>query len=383
MSEEPITKKEIMAALMAVTIFLNLISPVGAASIQDKQAELESIQQQLYNKDMERENAKKVVASATDRLIEAQSQLSVAQNELATVEEEREDLEQQIDSNTVAIDKKKDQVKQRVNVYRGRLRDIYINGQINYLDVLLGAKDFSDFSSRMYLLKRVIASDISLLEDLKKKRAELEANQEILKSNMAKIKVVHSEVSSKQQLVAQKTSEREAAYNDALAEQERLDEEYNELMATSERIANMIRNLESGGTISSSSIVSSGYAWPIAGEITSPFGWRVHPVFGTEKFHTGLDIAADYGDPIVASNSGTVIYADWMGGYGNAVMIDHGGGIVTLYGHNSSLAVYDGQQVAKGQIIAYAGSTGYSTGPHCHFEVRIHGEVTDPLDYLP
>ncbi len=377
------TKKEIMAALMAVTIFLNLISPVGAASIQDKQAELESIQQQLYNKDMERENAKKVVASATDRLIEAQSQLSVAQNELATVEEEREDLEQQIDSNTVAIDKKKDQVKQRVNVYRGRLRDIYINGQINYLDVLLGAKDFSDFSSRMYLLKRVIASDISLLEDLKKKRAELEANQEILESNMAKIKVVHSEVSSKQQLVAQKTSEREAAYNDALAEQERLDEEYNELMATSERIANMIRNLESGGTISSSSIVSSGYAWPIAGEITSPFGWRVHPVFGTEKFHTGLDIAADYGDPIVASNSGTVIYADWMGGYGNAVMIDHGGGIVTLYGHNSSLAVYDGQQVAKGQIIAYAGSTGYSTGPHCHFEVRIHGEVTDPLDYLP
>ena len=377
------TKKEIMAALMAVTIFLNLISPVGAASIQAKQAELESIHQQLYNKDMERENAKKVVASATDRLIEAQSQLSVAQNELATVEEEREDLEQQIDSNTVAIDKKKDQVKQRVNVYRGRLRDIYINGQINYLDVLLGAKDFSDFSSRMYLLKRVIASDISLLEDLKKKRAELEANQEILESNMAKIKVVHSEVSSKQQLVAQKTSEREAAYNDALAEQERLDEEYNELMATSERIANMIRNLESGGTISSSSIVSSGYAWPIAGEITSPFGWRVHPVFGTEKFHTGLDIAADYGDPIVASNSGTVIYADWMGGYGNAVMIDHGGGIVTLYGHNSSLAVYDGQQVAKGQIIAYAGSTGYSTGPHCHFEVRIHGEVTDPLDYLP
>lgn len=377
------TKKEIMAALMAVTIFLNLISPVGAASIQDKQAELESIQQQLYNKDMEREKAKQVVASATDRLIEAQSQLSVAQNELASVEEEREDLEQQIDSNTVAIDKKKEQVKQRVNVYRSRLRDIYINGQINYLDVLLGAKDFSDFSSRMYLLKRVIASDISLLEDLKKKRAELEANQEILESNMVKIKVVHSEVSSKQQLVAQKTSEREAAYNDALAEQERLDEEYNELMATSERIANMIRNLESGGTISSASRGSGSYVWPIYGQITSPFGWRVHPVFGTEKFHSGLDIAADYGDPIVAANSGTVIYADWMGGYGNAVMIDHGGGIVTLYGHNSSLAVYDGQQVAKGQIIAYAGSTGYSTGPHCHFEVRIHGEVTDPLGYLP
>ena len=233
------------------------------------------------------------------------------------------------------------------------------------------------------MLKKIIANDINLLADLKKKKAELETAQEILASNMARVKAVHSEVSSKQQLVAQKTMEREAAYNDAVAEQSRLDEEYNELMATSERITDMIRNLENGGTISSASRGSGSFVWPIYGEITSPFGWRTHPIFGTQKFHSGLDIAADYGDPIVAANSGTVIYADWMGGYGNAVMIDHGGGLVTLYGHNSSLAVYNGQQVAKGQTIAYAGSTGYSTGPHCHFEVRIHGEVTDPMDYLP
>ena len=376
-------KKEITAVLLAATFFLNLVAPVGAASIDDKQAELESIRQQLYNKDVERENAKQVVASATDKLLESQAQLSEAQHALATVEEEREDLEDQISSNTAALDRKKEQVDKRVAVYRGRLKDIYINGQINYLDVLLGAKDFSDFSSRMYLLKKIIANDINLLADLKKKKAELETAQEILASNMARVKAVHSEVSSKQQLVAQKTMEREAAYNDAVAEQSRLDEEYNELMATSERITDMIRNLENGGTISSASRGSGSFVWPIYGEITSPFGWRTHPIFGTQKFHSGLDIAADYGDPIVAANSGTVIYADWMGGYGNAVMIDHGGGLVTLYGHNSSLAVYNGQQVAKGQTIAYAGSTGYSTGPHCHFEVRIHGEVTDPMDYLP
>lgn len=376
-------KRNMLAAVMAAMMLFNVIAPAGAASIQEKQAELESIQEQLYNKDIERENAKQVVASATDRLVEVQSQLSVAQNELASVEEQRDDLEQQIHQNTSAIDSKKEQVNQRVGVYRNRLRDIYINGQINYLDVLLGAKDFSDFSSRMYLLKKIIASDISLLNDLKKKKAELEVNQEILENNVAKIKVVHSEVSSKQQEVAKKAMERESVYNAALAEQERLDEEYRELMSTSENIANLIRNLESGGTISAGSRGTGSYIWPIYGEITSSFGWRVHPVFGTEKFHSGLDIAADYGDPVVAANSGTVIYADWMGGYGNAVMIDHGGGIVTLYGHNSSLVVSNGQQVAKGQRIANAGSTGYSTGPHCHFEVRIHGEVTDPLNYLP
>ena len=244
-------KREIIAVFIAATFFLNLVAPVGAASIEDKQAELESIQQQLYNKDVERENAKQVVASATDKLLEAQSQLSEAQHDLATVEEEREDLEDKISNNTVALDRKKEQVDKRVAVYRGRLKDIYINGQINYLDVLLGAKDFSDFSSRMYLLKKIIANDVNLLADLKKKKAELEAAQEVLASNMARVKAVHSEVSSKQQLVAQKTMEREVAYNDAVAEQSRLDEEYNELMATSQRISDMIRNMESGGTISS------------------------------------------------------------------------------------------------------------------------------------
>ena len=163
-------KKDIIAVFLAATFFLNLVAPVGAASIEDKQAELESIQQQLYNKDVERENAKQVVASATDKLLEAQSQLSEAQHELATVEEEREDLEDKISNNTVALDRKKEQVDKRVAAYRGRLKDIYINGQINYLDVLLGAKDFSDFSSRMYLLKKIIANDVSLLADLKKKK---------------------------------------------------------------------------------------------------------------------------------------------------------------------------------------------------------------------
>ncbi|MDD4085001.1 MAG: M23 family metallopeptidase, partial [Acidaminococcaceae bacterium] len=91
----------------------------------------------------------------------------------------------------------------------------------------------------------------------------------------------------------------------------------------------------------------------------------------------------DYGDPILAANSGTVIFSGWMEGYGYAVMIDHGGGIVTLYTHNNSLNVYEGQHLEKGQTIAAAGSTGYSTGPHCHFEVRLHGEVVNPLDYLP
>lgn len=123
-------------------------------------------------------------------------------------------------------------------------------------------------------------------------------------------------------------------------------------------------------------------SWPCNGVITSPYGYRVHPIFGTTIYHSGMDIGVDYGTPIHAADSGTVIYSGWISGYGNAVIIDHGGGVQTLYGHNQSLNVSEGESVAKGSVIAYAGSTGNSTGPHCHFEVRVNGEPADPMAYL-
>jgi murein DD-endopeptidase MepM/ murein hydrolase activator NlpD len=121
---------------------------------------------------------------------------------------------------------------------------------------------------------------------------------------------------------------------------------------------------------------SSGFIWPASGVVTSGFGWR----WG--RMHEGLDIAASYGAPISAASAGTVIYAGWMGGYGNLVVIDHGGGLATAYGHQSSIAVSSGSQVSQGQTIGYVGSTGHSTGPHLHFEVRVNGSPVDPLGYL-
>lgn len=125
------------------------------------------------------------------------------------------------------------------------------------------------------------------------------------------------------------------------------------------------------------------FIWPVQGEITSYYGWRTHPIFGTTRYHSGYDIACDTGTPIAAADSGTVVYSGWLGGYGYCVMIDHGGGLVSLYGHNSELWVSEGQYVQQGQTIALAGSTGWSTGPHCHFEARLNGELTDPMNYLP
>jgi murein DD-endopeptidase MepM/ murein hydrolase activator NlpD len=125
------------------------------------------------------------------------------------------------------------------------------------------------------------------------------------------------------------------------------------------------------------------FIWPVNGPITSGFGWRIHPIFGTPEFHTGIDIGVPYGTPVRAADRGIVTYAGWEHGYGEIVTIDHGDGISTSYSHNSSIVVSVGQRVSQGQVIAYAGSTGWSTGPHVLFEVKVDGRYVNPLNYLP
>ena len=154
------------------------------------------------------------------------------------------------------------------------------------------------------------------------------------------------------------------------------------LPLSAENIASMLRSLQNAGGMPGGGGTGK-FIWPVQGEITSYYGWRTHPIFGTTRYHSGYDIACDTGTPIAAADSGTVVYSGWLGGYGYCVMIDHGGGLVSLYGHNSELWVSEGQYVQQGQTIALAGSTGWSTGPHCHFEARLNGELTDPMNYLP
>jgi murein DD-endopeptidase MepM/ murein hydrolase activator NlpD len=374
--------RKLISTIVLVAMIFTVALPTYADSLEEEKAKLEDVQQQLQNKEAQRESKKKEVKNAIDELMVAQNQLAEAKKELQAVEEQQNSLEFKIKTTRITIEKKKEELEETKRVYSKRLREIYINGQVNYLDVLLGAKDFSDFSSRMYLLQRIIARDINLLNKLEEQKRTLNAQQAALEEDKKQLDKVHASVDAKKKMVEAKTAERKALYDNALAEQNRLEQEYNDLMETSNNISSMIKNWEQSGTLGS--VHGSGrFIWPIHGEITSPYGWRTHPIFGTQIFHTGIDIAADYGDPIVAADSGTVVYAGWMGGYGNAVMIDHGGGLVTLYGHNTAVLVSEGQAVEKGQLIAHAGSTGYSTGPHCHFEVRVHGETVNPLSYLP
>ena len=262
-----------------------------------------------------------------------------------------------------------------------RIRDIYKNGQVNYLDVLFGAKDFSDFVSRMDILKKILAYDNALLQATKADREALARAKAQLEIDRVKIVELRKQSAAKKELVAARRQERQGVLNAATYERETAERAYRELIETSKQIETMIRKIQSGEKNVGGS--TGTMLWPAEGEITSPFGWRVHPIFGTQRLHTGIDIGADYGDTVRAADGGVIIHSDWMGGYGNAVIIDHGNGISTLYAHNSQLLVSEGQTVAKGQAISRVGSTGYSTGPHLHFEVRQNGTPVNPLNFLP
>lgn len=378
-------KGRLMAlALAAGLALLPLFAAFGFASeADDKRAELNEVQSQMQKMQERKEKARQKAAAASEGLEEIQSRLNELQAQARELQAKSNALQAKINDNQAKLAKKKAEVEQRKKVYSQRLRQIYINGQVNYLDVLLGAKDFGDFSSRMYLLQKIISSDIAMLQQLQKDEAEIKSRQEQLDAEMKEIKSTKAELEAKRARANKLKEQRSYMLYKAQEEEQQSQSEYERLLAISENITAMLRNMESSGGGSSSSGGTGRFMWPCRGEITSYFGWRTHPIFGTTKYHSGMDIAVDYGTPIMAADSGTVIYSGWLGGYGYAVMIDHGSGLVTLYAHNQSLNVYEGQYVTKGTCIAYAGSTGYSTGPHCHFEVRLHGEVTEPLNYLP
>mgnify|MGYP003588824586 CR=1 FL=1 len=374
--------RKFLTAVLTLLLILSQLTVTFADSIDDKKAELEEAQQKVQQADAVRQQARAKADEANNRMKEIVSQLTKLQMEINELQQKADKLQKDMDENQRILEEKKRQMEGRMKIYRQRLRDIYINGQINYLDVLLGAKDFNDFAGRMFLLQKIIAGDLDLVETVRREANEIQSRQNLLTRQMAEIKKDKADLDKKRGEAEQVKEERAQLLYKAEEEKRQKDADYDRLNAISENIKNMLQNMER-----SSSMPSQGgtgkFIWPCTGPITSYAGWRTHPVFGTTRYHSGMDIAVDTGTPIKAADSGTVVYSGWMGGYGYAVMIDHGGGLVTIYGHNSELNCSEGQAVSQGQVISYAGSTGWSTGPHCHFEVRLHGEVVDPLNYLP
>lgn len=372
----------IATGLLAAFIFGTTV-PIIADDLDDK---LQNLQGQIDESRAKQESWQAVINDIAEKLRVTQAELDEANRKLRDIQDKQAAVNLQIKNTEEDIRKAEAYLKQRQDILNKRVRSMYMYGQLSYLEVITGAKSFSDFANRLELLKRVVHSDFSLIVEIQKQKAAIEAKKAELEKQKAELDALAVEAQKAQDVVAAKKAQQQKVLEEARSQKAAAEQMEAALQAESENVRAMIqeriRQQQSSGADSPIVHGSGAFIWPCNGPITSPFGYRTHPIFGTTIYHSGIDIGIDYGTPIHAADGGTVILAGWCGGYGNAVIIDHGNGLQTLYGHNSSVAVSEGQTVSQGQIIAYAGSTGYSTGPHCHFEVRQNGDAVDPMGYL-
>lgn len=388
-------KTRLVAALLTGVVLCGTPAFIMAED-EDLTNQLDSIQQQVNQQNAIKSDAETVIGSVSEQLRQIEGQLRQATTELNTITEQRVAVENDITLNERQLAEAQKRLEGREAVFYKRVRDIYINGRLSYLDVVIGSKDFSDFANRLEVLKRIIDSDINLISEIKKERAQIEAQKKKLEEDRAKLVELEKAALAKQAEIEQKKAERNVVLQKAQNDRAVAMQAIEELNASSAQISAMLKERQAARAAAAAAAAQSAgqgssytwvqgtgqLGWPVSGEITSPYGYRVHPIWGTTIYHSGIDIGVDEGTPVHAADSGVIVWSGWMGGYGYAVVIDHGNGLSTLYGHNSELAVDEGQSVSKGQVVAYAGSTGNSTGPHVHFEVRENGDPVDPMGYL-
>jgi murein DD-endopeptidase MepM/ murein hydrolase activator NlpD len=385
-------KTAILSCLCSILLVVLLLGQMGLRpgfSQAPALDQLEAQQQQVNQRKQALEEAKERLRKAQE---DAQGNLLDLQKNLQSTDSKLQDNQaqlQQSDAFLKSLEYKLLQSQQRFEKQRNatvaRLQVLQRQQQAKGWAVLLQSESLTQLLERQYFLTKLFERDRDQLAAIAQQAVEVEAQRTtvaaqkngmaLLRQKLLSEKATLQEKQQSQQNLAQLLKQNEAAIAAAQDQLERDSSNLTQLIQ--QKLAE--RAAQSSGL---SGIGQGPFRLPAAAPVSSLFGWRVHPVLGTERFHGGIDFAIDADSPIVAAGGGTVIYADWYGGYGYAVIIDHGSGVTTLYGHNNELRVAEGQQVQSGQLIALSGSTGLSTGPHLHFEVRENGEPVDPKGYL-
>lgn len=406
-------KKKIVASILAILLISFSFTNVFATSKSQ-------IQSQINDKKEELQDVKDEKSGVLSEIDKLNTSIASTEKEISDLNDKITELTSSISDKTKEIEQKEEEFEEKDKLLQDRLVALYEAGDTTYLDMLLTSGSITDFISSYYLVEQLTKCDTEVLNAIENTKKEIEDDKKELETKKQEIDKTKSQIAEKNEKLKSDKSTKQAKVNSLTEEEKELEGElaaYNaemEKIATAERKAkaeeearrkkaeedakknqtntgntNNTGNTGSTGATggSSGTITSSGkMTWPIPGykNITSYFGYRVHPIYGTWKLHSGIDVGAPTGAKFVAADDGTVLIASYgyNGGYGNYVVINHGNGITTRYAHGTSILVSAGQKVTKGTPVLTVGSTGASTGPHAHFEVRVNGTAVNPLNYI-
>ncbi len=368
-----------------MSVLLLCITPCLADNrLSAQQSDIESQRNRVKQKI---NNLKLLEKIETNKLYKNQQKLEHTQHSLQKNQQEYSNAKTEVENLQQKLDKLMAENKKHEIYASKRIVQIYKHKRNNYIDFLLNSEDINAFLDRLYFENIVISYDKKRLQEAKRATREILTLKARIDNQKRNLETSIAYINKQQIDIQDAISKNEKFIEKLKTDRATWEKSERDLARQSKAISHMInqemrKTEKTGGSV----VVTGGFIKPVPGKITSPYGWRIHPIFKRRIFHSGVDIGSPYGTPIKAANSGRVIFAGWYNGYGKVIIIDHGSinGIptTTLYAHMSVTIAQKGAHVAKGQVIGKVGTTGYATGPHLHFEVRQKGNPTNPLNFI-
>ena len=348
----------------------------------DLQTQQQQLQEQIEQANQELSNTQSELSENLQEVEKLDEKISTSEAELQKLNEQVETLKASMKQIEDELNEVTEKYEKQKKVFERRVVALYETGEIDYLDILLNSNSVSEFVSSYYVIAEITEADNELLNDIAEKKDTIALSKEKLENEKEELASL-VETQQRTSKILQNTKTIRESYISKLSDEEKEKQaQIDEMTKQYEEVNRQILELAQQGL--DTQYIGGELAWPVPGytKITSKYGMRVHPITGQYKLHTGVDIGAPTGANFIAANDGIVVKAEYNTAYGRMVIIDHGGGISTLYAHGSEFLVEVGQTVKRGDAVLKVGSSGYSTGPHAHFEVRINGVVTDPMPYI-